>query len=607
MFHLESLRFGASVAGCGFANRDCKQKFRLLRRYRIGCAGVLAGLLLSASGESLAQVPEIFVVSNPSQIDEFTPETTITVFASRLEGGPEAVISLSMVGVGDNPATVGTDFTAVTGFSFTMPEGILTSQGTFTLTVTDDDLVEGNETMTLMGSADGHTVNSSTTFRITDNDSAAVTFKSSAVDVNEDAGVATLTVLLDAVVEGGLSVRARTRASFSGPSENRASSGDDYTEQDTTVTFGETATEAEFEVVIIDDNIGEALEVFEARLELAASEPSGRDITFPAFSEPAIVTITDNDTAPTGITLMLTPDSVIEGNSGSTTTSVVTVTAMLSGGSAGAALDAVTRLTISVESGGTNPATEGTDFTAVGDFRLTIPSGESAVSETFNLVLTGDTVVEDDETLTVSGRGSDLPITETTLTITDDDTDVVLSLIPTSVAEGATMPVAVAVTATLSGFLPAGNTTIMVSVEPDTAMEGTDFTEVTSFPITILGDASTGTASFNLTVTDDVIVEPDETVTVSGTTTAAGFGTIPPLTLTITDDDTAPDTITLSLDPPSLPRTKGDPHGNDRDHGDGVVPGGRQHAARGYRGHGLGGGRRCQSGGDRGRGFRRGH
>ena len=560
MTFLESPRFGESPAGCGSANRDCKQKFRLLRRYRIGCAGVLAGLLLSASGESLAQdaLPIfLFTTVNGDPVSRFAENsgsTPLTVNVSRTTGGPEVVISFSMVGTGDNPATAGVDF-VVDDFEVTISAGNTIGQGLFNLAVTQDMLVEGDETLRLMASASGYTFNSSTTFRITDDDSAAVTFVSSAVAVNEGDGMATVTVALAGEVEGGLAVRARTRLVFDGATNTRADNSSDYTETDTELTFGAGTTQVEYSVPILEDNLDEEPERFEVLLELAESDPpTGRVITFP---DNAVVTITDNDTAPTGITLMLTPASVFEGSSGSTTTSVVTVTAMLSGGTVGAALETATRLTISVESGGSNPATEGTDFTAVGDFRLTIPSGESAVSETFNLVLTGDTVVEDDETLTVSGRGSDLPITETTLTITDDDTDVVLSLIPTSVAEGATMPVAVAVTATLSGFLPADNTTIMVSVEPDTAMEGTDFTEVTSFPITILGDASTGTASFNLTVTDDVIVEPDETVTVSGTTTAAGFGTIAPLTLTITDDDTAPDTITLSLDPPSLREPRG--------------------------------------------------
>ena len=218
--------------------------------------------------------------------------------------------------------------------------------------------------------------------------------------------------------------------------------------------FGETTTEMLFSVPIIDDNIDEALEQFEARLELAASETqTGRDIT--VTTAPAFVTITDNDTPPTGITLSLSPASVIEGSSGSTTMTAVTVTASYSGGTAGVVLTAATRLTVSVASGGSSPATAGgTDFATVRDFTVTIDRLATSGSGTFNLVVTGDTLVEGDETLTVTGT-ADLSVTGATLTITDDDTDVVLSLIPTSVAEGATMPVAVAVTATLSGFLPA--------------------------------------------------------------------------------------------------------------------------------------------------------
>ena len=566
MTFLESPRFGESPAGCGSANRDCKQKFRLLRRYRIGCAGVLAGLLLSASGESLAQdpLPEIFLFTTVdgdpvSRFAENSGSTQLTVNVSRTTGGPEVVISFSMVGTGDNPATAGVDF-VVEDFEVTIPAGNTLAQRSFNLAVTQDMLVERDETLRLMVSASGYTFNSSTTFRITDDDSAAVTFVSSEVTVSEGDGMATVTVVLTGEVEGGLAVRARTRLVFDGATNTRADNRSDYTETDTDLMFDASTTQVEYSVPILEDNLDEELERFEVLLELAASEPqTGRTITFP---DNAVVTITDNDTAPTGITLMLTPASVFEGSSGSTTTSVVTVTAMLSGGTVGAALETATRLTISVESGGSNPATEGTDFTAVGDFRLTIPSGSSDVSDTFILELTGDTVVEEDETLTVSGRGSDLPITGTTLTITDDDANIVLSIPPaTSPAEGAA-PTTVAVTATLSGFLPADNTSVMVSVDGGTATEGTDFTAVDDFTITIPGSGDggdgTGTGSFDLTVTDDMIVDPDETVTVSGTA-ADRFGTIPPLTLTIADNDTAPApaTITLSLDPPSLREPRG--------------------------------------------------
>ena len=64
------------------------------------------------------------------------------------------------------------------------------------------------------------------------------------------------------------------------------------------------------------------------------------------------------------------------------------------------------------------------------------------------------------------------------------------------------------------------------------------------FDLTIPANAERGTATFTLTPVNDDIDEPDETVTVDGSTTA-GLD-VTETTLTITDND-APPTVTLAL------------------------------------------------------------
>ena len=164
-------------------------------------------------------LPEIFLFSTVSRVTEASGTTRVTVNVSLPVGSDRSnavPVTLSVVGVGDNPATAGADFDRVEDFTINIPVASLNGQGTFDLVVTDDMLVEGIETLRPTGSVNGYTVDSSTTIRITDNDSANVTFHSSAVEVDEGDGMATLTVLLDNAVEGGLAVRARTRDIFTG-------------------------------------------------------------------------------------------------------------------------------------------------------------------------------------------------------------------------------------------------------------------------------------------------------------------------------------------------------------------------------------------------------
>ena len=193
-----------------------------------------------------------------------------------------------------------------------------------------------------------------------------------------------------------------------------------------------------------------------------------------------MLTITDNDVAPTGITLSLHTISVAE-NSGTTT---VTVTAAFSGTNPTSTLTSATEVTVSVLD---NTATAGTDFTAVPAFTVTIGVGQSSGTNSFPLTVTNDTVVEGGETVTVGGAATGVPgsfstITPATLTITDDDTGITLSLNRTSVDEeifpgprpdipGPVNEETVGVTATFSGSsstLTTG-TVVVVTVAAGTA------------------------------------------------------------------------------------------------------------------------------------------
>ena len=153
-----------------------------------------------------------------------------------------------------------------------------------------------------------------------------------------------------------------------------------------------------------------------------------------------------------------------------------------------------------------------------------------------------------------------------TYTVTVQDTlvltvgaKVTLTVSPTNVAEDATgTDRTVTVTATLDGESRSEDTEVTVSVAAGTAVEGADFSAVTNVTVRIAGGATSGTATFDLVPLDDNIDEPDETVIVSGTTTASDLTVEPDdgVTLTIEDDETPP-VISLILTPESISENGG--------------------------------------------------
>ena len=161
-----------------------------------------------------------------------------------------------------------------------------------------------------------------------------------------------------------------------------------------------------------------------------------------------------------------------------------------------------------------------------------------------SLTIVDDTVSEGSETLTVNtvvsdrfGGPSVAPNQE--ITILDNDataTAVVLWVDPSEVAEGAgTTEQAVTVTGMLNGATRTGDTVVSVSVAGSGASGVVGFSPVTSFDLTIPAHQFSGTATFQLVPDNDDVDEADETVTVSGTTTA-GL-TVTSATVTLADDE----------------------------------------------------------------------
>ena len=469
---------------------------------------------------------------SPTSVEEDDGATTVTVTATldgsvTLPGATEVTVS-----VGGGTATSGTDYTAVSDFTVTIPKESASGTGTFTLTATNDSLAEGDETIDVTGSATDFTVTKAE-MTLTDDETApaSITLTTSPTSVSEDDGATTVTVT--ATLGGSATLLTATTVTVS-VGGGTATSGTDYAAvSDFAVTIPKESASGTgtFNLTPTNDSLAEGDETIDVT-------GSATDFTVTK----AEVTLTDDETAPASITLTTSPTSVSEPGSGTT----VTVTATLGGS---ATLPGATEVTVSV-GGGT--ATSGTDYAAVPDFTVTIPKESARGTGTFTLTPTQDSLAEGDETIDVTGSATDFTVTQAEVTLTDDETapgSITLSVSPTSVEEddGATT---ITVTATLGGSatLP-GATEVSVSVGGGTATSGTDYAAVPDFTVTIPKESARGTGTFTLTPTNDSLAEGDESIDVTGS--ATDF-TVTKAEVTLTDDETAPASITLTTSPTSV-------------------------------------------------------
>ena len=451
---------------------------------------------------------------SPNLVAEDAGATTVTVTATlnsavRTSATPVTVA----VGATGDDATEGTDYATVTDLSMSILAGNTADTATFTLTPTDDDAVEGDETLSVTGTTTvtGLAV-ADTTVTITDDDGSAGITIGDASAAEGDA--ITFTLTLDKAVQGGFTVTP----SFT---DGTATSGTDYAENTAALTFagnaGETAT---FEVATTEDAVVESNETFTVSLDVSGTTLS---VT---HTDTGTGTITDDDGS-ADVTLTVNPATVAE-NAGATT---VTVTATMTGGTRADS----TEVTVAVGAAD-DGATEGTDYTTVNDFTVTIPGGSTRAQGTFTLTPTDDSAVEGDEALSISGSTTGLGTSDTFVTITDDDGQLrsvpALTIDDATAAEGDS----VAFTVTLSLAVSDG-LTVTPSFTDGTAISGTDYTQNTA-ALTFTGTAAE-TQTFKVATGEDAVVEADETFTVglsvSGTTetvTATDTGTG-----TITDDD----------------------------------------------------------------------
>ena len=502
----------------------------------ITVSGTVSGLTVEPAALTLEDDDEastsVELSVSPAVVSEDGGAQQIAVTAA-LDGAArsEATPVTVSVGAAGDAAVSGTDYQAASDFVLTIPEGFVSGEATFTLTPVDDGVAEGDEAITVSGSASGLSVEpAALTLEDDDEASTSVELSVSPAVVSEDGGAQQIAVT--AALDGAARSAATSVTVTVGAAGDAAVSGTDYqavSDFVLTIPEGFVSGEATFTLTPVDDGIAEGDEAI-----TVSGTVSGLSV------EPAALTLEDDDEASTSVELSVSPAVVSEDGGAQQ----IAVTAALDG----AARSEATPVTVTVGAAG-DAAVSGTDYQAVSDFVLTIPEGVSGEA-TFTLTPVDDGVAEGDEAITVSGSASGLSVEPAALTLEDDDeasTSVELSVSPAVVSEdgGAQQ---IAVTAALDGAARSEATSVTVSVGAagDAAASGTDYQAVSDYVLTIAPGALSGEATFTLTPVDDGVAEGDEAITVSGTVSGLS---VEPAALTLEDDDEASTSVELSVSP----------------------------------------------------------
>ena len=326
---------------------------------------------------------------SPASASEDGGAQQIEVTAALDGAARSAATSVTVsVGAAGDAAASGTDYQAVSDFVLTIAPEALSGEATFTLTPVDDEIAEGDEAITVSGSASGLTVEpAALTLEDDDEASTSVELSVSPASASEDGGAQQIEVT--AALDGAARSAATSVTVSVGAAGDAAASGTDYQAvSDFVLTIAPEALsgEATFTLTPVDDGVAEGDEAI-----TVSGSASGLTV------EPAELTLEDDDEASTSVELSVSPGSVSEDGGAQQ----IAVTAALDG----AARPEATSVTVSVGAAG-DAAASGTDYQAVSDFVLTIPEGFVSGEATFTLTPVDDGVAEGDEAITVRGSAS---------------------------------------------------------------------------------------------------------------------------------------------------------------------------------------------------------
>ncbi|MCY1139947.1 hypothetical protein OWR29_18240 [Actinoplanes sp. Pm04-4] len=504
-------------------------------------------------------VPSYTLSAAPNPVTESAnAKTTITAKLS----GPSSVDTTINLSTANGTAVAGTapagDYTALSAVALTIPAGTLT--GTKDVQITNDGVKDQQEieTFTVNGSATSGVAPTaqSTSVKIVDAQSTPKLTLSGGGNGTEGGSGTTFRVTTDIASELPITVQWNAVATTPAAGHAVATPGDDFDYPSTrTVTIPAGDLYKEFTIPLLADTLNEDPEDYTIQLVNPTNAVLGATTKVAG-------SITDATPAPT---VAVTPVTVTEGNSGKMSQ---VFTATLSAKSAKTVK--VNWATADLALGYGNARAAKDYVPAAGQLTFT-PGTQSA---TFSVDILGDTIDEGPSTRTAggttSGEGekftidlSAVPGSDTftvgspaEITILDDDAAPTLAFDDLSVKEGnspwvAILPVKLTgssdrpITVAPATLTPSGTNAAQLY---STTFGTDDYAPLSQSSITIPAEAST--AWVPVLVNGDSIYEPDETValtvTPGSTTTGSAWllGTptaADPATLTLQNDDTAPD------------------------------------------------------------------
>ena len=475
---------------------------------------------------------DITLSADPDSVLEDNGAVTVTVSANIGGGGTYATdlpLPLSVVG----SRTVGAvGFEAVPDFEVTVGANEVTGSTTFVLTPINDTGIGPDETVSVY-STHALVIDSAAITIVNDEASAGIVLSVDPSTVTEGSGAVTITVL--AVVSGGstYTVDLPLPLAVAGSGDPDAVDFVAVPAFEVVVTAGATSGSTTFVLEVIDDAVLESAETVTVSSSSVLVTNTGT------------LTLWDDDSEPAGISLAVSPDTVIEG-SGATT---IIVTASVIGG---VGFSAEQILAISIAGSGTEASV---DFSDVPDFDLILPEGELSATAAFVLTPVDDLVDEVDEVIIIS---STTPLVQDSafLMLQDDDappSGIMLTAVPNSIGEG-DGTTSVTVTAMVSGLTYyAVRQDLTIAVTGSGVDGAVDFVPVSDFILTIPPEAAYGTQPFDLTPINDGVGEADETLTISSTHPAV----LSSATIVIEDNDDGrtpvepePDALRLVVAPP---------------------------------------------------------
>ena len=467
--------------------------------------------------------PEPTFAVQPATIGENGGTATVTVTTGTGSTfADERTIALSVTGT----ATAGEDYT-ISSQALTLPAGVGAGASSVTATVAsvDDDIDDDAETIVIGALLDGVALGAAQTVTIDDDEgSPLVTLLLTPPSIAEDGGVGTVTATVSPA-----SATAFTVEVSSAP-VSPAEAGD-FEQSGTTLSFaaGAAASTGSVTIAAVDDTADTP------NLEVSVSGT----VSSPGVTAPADATLTILDDDAAAVLALEVDATTIAEDGGAVTVTVSTGT--------GSTFDTDQAITLVL--GGT--ATGGEDYT-VSATELNLPAGASSVTATVTAL--DDDVFEGGETVLISGlhNGEAFGIGRT-VTIDDDEAapEVTLVLNPDSIGEDGGVG---RVTATLS----AASTepfTVTVAAAPDAPAVAGDFA-LSGGTLSFAAGATESTGGVTITAVNNGVDTADKTLRVSGVVSLDGVAAPAEATLTIIDDDEAPE-LTLEVLPATIAENGG--------------------------------------------------